>query len=98
MAVGVKRQKGAATVAVDGRASVRFVGEVRDALLALADEKRRVRIDLSGADSIDAAFVQLIASAHRTFAERGLELVVEGGDEALSRAFPGCRTCADIIG
>lgn len=85
----MRRTSGAARIAVTESASVRTVSAVHDALRAALAESRAVRLDLSDASSMDAAFAQLIESARASFeaADTALELIDPEG--LLARVFPG---------
>lgn len=89
MGVTVRRTSGAARIAITGAASVRDVSEVYAALLSALADSRNVRLDLSGASSMDAAVAQLIVSARTSFesAGRTMELIDPQGLNA--RVFPG---------
>jgi len=68
---------------------VRTVSELHDALRSSLAESRAVRLDLSGASSMDAAFAQLITSARVSFEAAGTDLELIDPEGLLSRVFPG---------
>ena len=88
MSVTLKKTRGAARLSVQGAATVRDVAKLRESLLALADEGRKVILDLQGMSVCDAAFAQLMVSADLTFHVRSLSLeIIDPGARLLS-AFP----------
>lgn len=67
-------------LAVDGRADVRVVSEVREALLAALAAPTPAVLDLTAAAATDVAFLQLVLAARASFETQGVPLTVEGED------------------
>lgn len=88
MSVSLKKSRGAGRLTVRGAASVRDVAEVRELLLSLAEEKRRVSVDLSETRVCDAAFAQLMVSADLAFSTKSLSFQIIDPDSCLASAFP----------
>jgi len=89
MGVHARRSKGLLRLAVDGPASVRVVVEAREALLGALAEGRSARVDLSGADSLDVAFSQLLVSSERSFREQEVGYEIIDPKRLLDDVFPG---------
>jgi len=66
---------------------VRFVAEARSALLDALSEGLGASVDLSEATSVDAAFVQLVASATSSFSAAPQPLAVDDPAGLLGAAF-----------
>jgi len=63
-------------LSVEGAASVRGVREAHGLMLVALRDERPVAVDLGAASSVDAAFLQLLASARSAFAAAGVEFRV----------------------
>ena len=91
MPADVERSASIHTVTVTDRAGVRVVAETRALLLEALEAGVAARVDLSGADSVDAAFAQLLTSADRTFRGASVPLEIVDPHDLLAGALPGVR-------
>jgi len=87
LGISVTRKADAVSVHVVGAGSVRFVSEARAALLDALSERQDVTVDLAEATSVDAAFVQLVASATSSFSAASQSLTVVDPAGLLGAAF-----------
>jgi len=85
--ISVTREADALSIHVVGPASVRFVAEAHAALLEALDEQLATSVELAEATSVDAAFVQLVASATSSFAAASQSLRVDDPSGLLGAAF-----------
>jgi len=89
MTLSINRTDEVFTVAVEGPGSIRFVAEAREALLSALAERQPAAVDLSEATGIDAAWVQLLASARASFAAESLAFDVVDPQDRILEAFAG---------
>lgn len=91
MGIHCRRVRGELRVEFDGPANVVHVSEAHEALLGALSKDRAVRVDLTGATVLDAAFLQLLVSAEASFRDRGLgfEVLDPQGIGVAARVFPG---------
>lgn len=86
-----RRARGELRVEFDGPANVAVAAEAHEAFLGALSDGRALRVDLSGATALDAAFLQLMVSAQVAFRDRGLgfEVLDPRGIGATAAVFPG---------
>ena len=89
MTLSINRTDESLTVAVNGPGSIRFAAEAREALLSALAERRPTVVDLSEATGVDAAWVQLLASARESFAAESLAFDVVDPHNRVVEAFAG---------
>jgi len=66
------------TLVVQGRLAIQDAARLKEILLEAGGGTKPVLIDASQAESIDLACVQLVCSAHRTFAKTGRRIEFQG--------------------
>ena len=67
--------------------SIRNIGDIARSTRELLDAGMGVRINCASVEHVDITFVQLIVSAERSFAARGLPLTIEAAPAAVLSAF-----------
>jgi hypothetical protein len=87
LGISVARKADAVSIRVVGAGSVRFVSEARAALLDALGDRLDASVELAEATSVDAAFVQLVASATSSFAAASQSLRVDDPSGLLGAAF-----------
>lgn len=67
--------------------SIRNAGDIARSLRNCLDAGVGARIDCASVEQVDITFIQLIVSAERSFAARGLPLAIEAVPAAVLSAF-----------
>jgi anti-anti-sigma regulatory factor len=86
---GSRRIKGGTVIRLEGGASVRQIGEIRDRVIHAIDVTDEPIIDLEGVSRADLAFVQLLFAAKRAVDARGGTLTVTGDHGLIQEAAGG---------
>lgn len=67
--------------------SIRTIGDIARSARAQLEAGQGIHIDCASVEQADITFVQLIVSAERSFAARGLPLTIEAAPAAVLSAF-----------
>lgn len=63
---------------ITGKCTVEHAASLRDALLPVVETTKEVAVDLSGVESVDITFLQLLLATEQTLAKRGAHLLRVG--------------------
>lgn len=67
--------------------SIRNIGDIAKSVQDCLESGAGARIDCAAVEQVDITFIQLIVSAERSFAARGLPLTIEAMPPAILSAF-----------